>query len=166
MSPQPTGPGVLAGTGDRFLMSTPDHCLGFAANLAMDFEHAHVAALTDASGVVVDGTVLTDPAHCIDHAVGFALCLALTLVEQAHGSQLTLFSVMPCVGGELSPEYSAAYERTVAVFDGLVEVRDWIVTDGLVAHSLACAAAPDGSWARACPRPGPAGGAGSEVVLP
>ncbi len=170
MSPHPrrTDRSAPADTDTRYLLATQDQCLGFAHNLGIDFEQAHVAALTGAGGLVLDGIVLTDPSHRPDHAVGFALCLALEQRAQAELDEvldLTLFSVLPRLGAEPARPVQAAHRRAETIFDGLARVRDWIVTDGSATHSLACVSDPHGTWARGFVQVCPEAGDGEVVLL-
>lgn len=144
LAPSRARPGRLsAGAGSHSLQTFAD-CLELALHLAHDFDHAHVAALTDGAGEVLDGTILSDAAHTIDHAAGFALCLALACAAPDH--QLTFFSVRAHAASPLRPADRACWRRLRDVFDHVVDVRDWIVTDGIAIRSMAVSTGDTTAW--------------------
>ncbi len=105
-----------------------------ATELARDFPHAHVAALVDADGAVVDGVILHEAAHTIDHAVGFAACLA-SLHAPAVVSRSILFSVV----GAAHPVRDADLARWRGLghlHPFLPDLVDWLIADGTVVRSM------------------------------
>ncbi|MEM7285716.1 MAG: hypothetical protein AAF480_05140 [Actinomycetota bacterium] len=122
--------------------SSPSHRLHthharvrLALALARDFPHAHVAALLDPDSTVTDGVILHEAAHTVDHAVGFALCLA-RLHPEDHVTGTVLFSVV----GDAEPLRDAdlaTWRRIRDVGELLPGLRDWLITDGRVVWSMA-----------------------------
>lgn len=105
-----------------------------AVALARDFHHAHVAALVDPRGEVVDGVVLHEAAHTIDHAVGFAACLA-----SLHAPGAVTSSVLFSVVGAAHPVRDADLARWRAlghIEPFLPDLVDWLITDGTVVRSM------------------------------
>ena len=109
-----------------------------ALALARDFPHAHVAALLDADHAVTDGVILHEPAHTIDHAVGFGLCLS-RLHPVGQLTATVLFSVV-AEAEPLRDADVASWRRIRAVADLLPSLRDWLITDGRVVWSMASTA--------------------------
>lgn len=132
-------------TPSRIHITTHAHALTFARCLSDDFEQAHVAALTDPSGAVLEGATLTDDYHQIEHAVGFALCICTILGPDAVGA-VTLFSVLNERVSHLSQVHAHTYRRTLELFKGWIDVQDWIVTDGVHYRSLAYSLDPSNAW--------------------
>ena len=122
--------------------SSPTHRLAnhdarvrLALALARDFPHAHVAALLDNDLAVTDGVILHEPAHTIDHAVGFGLCLT-RLHPAGHLAGIVLFSVV-ADADPLRDADLATWRRIRAVADLLPALHDWLITDGRVVWSMA-----------------------------
>lgn len=116
-------------------LHTHDARVRLALALARDFPHAHVAALLDAEQVVTDGVILHEPAHTIDHAVGFGLCLS-RLHPIGHLTATVLFSVV-ADAEPLRDADLATWRRIRAVADLLPCLADWLITDGSVVWSMA-----------------------------
>lgn len=106
-----------------------------ALSLARDFTHAHVAALVDADYAITDGVILHEPAHTIDHAVGFSLCLS-RLHPAGHLTATVLFSVV-ADAEPLRDADLATWRRIREVADLLPTLADWLITDGHVVWSMA-----------------------------
>lgn len=128
----------------RHLLATFDDCAGLALVLAGDFDHAHVAALTATDGRVLDGVVLTDPDHTIDHCVGYALAL---LTAAPHTAALTFITVVD-TGDPPGEDHVVSWRRTWAVLAGAARCRDWMITDGQVVRSMAVSTGDGSGWAR------------------
>jgi hypothetical protein len=131
-------------TSPRIHIGTHAQAMEFARCLSADFEQAHVAALTDSVGAIFDGATLTEEIHQIEHAVGFAMCISLALGSVTNA--ITLFSVVEQDVSALSPDHRSAYRRIGLLFDGWLDVRDWIVTDGMHYRSLAYSIDPANAW--------------------
>ncbi len=129
----------------KIRIDTHARALAFAQCLSADFEQAHVAALTDTSGVVFNGATLTEDYHQIEHAVGFAMCVSTIVGSEAVGA-VTLFSVAEHDVTTLSCANERIYHRTGTLFEGWIEVRDWIITDGAHYRSLAYSVDPVNAW--------------------
>ena len=131
-------------TPSGFHIATHAQAMDFARCLAADFEHAQVAALSDSQGAIFDGATLTEDIHQIQHAVGFAICVALTLGTSV--KTITLFSVVDHEVGTLTADQQMSYLRVIALFEGWLELRDWIITDGVHYRSAAYSLDPSGAW--------------------
>lgn len=114
---------------------THDARVRLAFALARDFPHAHVAALLDTDAAVADGVILHDPAHTIDHAVGFGLCLS-RLHPEGHLTGTVLFSVV-ADAEPLRDADLATWRRIRDVAAMLPPLADWLITDGDVVWSMA-----------------------------
>ena len=130
MWPQP-GPAPSSPTH----LHTHDARVRLALALARDFPHAHVAALVDPDYAVTDGVILHEPAHTIDHAVGFGLCLT-RLHPVGQLAATVLFSVVNAAE-PLRDADLATWRRIREVADLLPVLEDWLITDGRVVWSMA-----------------------------
>lgn len=110
--------------------------VALALMLAADFDHAHVVALTDTDHTVIDGVILHEPAHGIDHAVGFGLCLA-RLHEPVSASGAIFYSIGTNGADQTRPVDAVTWRRMREIFAGLPVVRDWFITDGVAVRSMA-----------------------------
>jgi hypothetical protein len=126
-------------------LDTFDQAVRLALCLADDFDRCHVAALVGLNGIVRDGVVLSDAAHSIDHAVGYAMALTTTM---SRGDHLTLISVIdddPDDALGVRADLHSAWERTQIALQPS-RCRDWLITDGLVVRSMAVTTSSDSGW--------------------
>jgi hypothetical protein len=123
-------------------LATFADCAELALILAADFDHAHVAALTRADGCVLDGVVLTEPDHTIDHCVGYALAL---LADAPTAVALTFITVTDRAERLAEPDL-AAWGRMRAVVASGATCRDWLCTDGRVVRSLGVTTGHGSAW--------------------
>ncbi|MGI9624961.1 MAG: hypothetical protein ACR2PK_19190 [Acidimicrobiales bacterium] len=123
-----------AGPPTTYRLDSDEALTRLAENLAYDFDDVHALALTDANGLVLDGVLLSDPAHTIDHTIGFALCLALSLDVETLCA--TFVSVVPASTVSSTNAYTRSWRTMNDVLSAAVHVRDWIITDGASIHSM------------------------------
>lgn len=140
---EPPGDPVVAATAHR--LDDFAQCADLALALAHDFDHAHVAALVELNGIVVDGVVLSDPSHTIDHAVGYALALERIYRLPVIGDVIFI-SVVADDADRLREAHVASWRRICDVFTDWPEARDWIITDGTTLRSMAISTGSDDAW--------------------
>ncbi|MFN3220199.1 MAG: hypothetical protein ACE367_27210 [Acidimicrobiales bacterium] len=137
-------------------------CISDAVALAFDLaerlDRAHLAALSDGR-TLLEATAFTHPQHTLDHAFGWSLAFAHLLgVERP---VMTLFSVVAFDVAEVRECDLALFRRYRHLAEPWLEVRDWLITDGLEVRSLGVSAMGPAAWP-GCADAGCAGRSGDE----
>lgn len=144
MSNSPAAPPTPPTPPEAHCLALFADCVNLALVLADDFDHVHVAALTDRDGHVADGVLLSEPWHTIDHAVGYALCIARSDADSY--ADLTLISVGTQGAESVRDVDVKTWRRTLDSARDHIRCRDWILTDGSTLRSMAATTGSGNTW--------------------
>lgn len=125
----------------------PFGCISDAVALAFELaeriDRGHLVALSDGCALL-EATAFTHPHHTLDHAFGWALAFAhLVGVERP---VMTLFSVVHRDVAEVRECDLATFRRYRHLTEPWLEIRDWLLTDGLEVRSLGVSTQGPGAW--------------------